>query len=457
MRTLFAADALLSAGWRRDVRIDVGDDGMIAQVHENAQPDAAQVLRGPLLPGMPNAHSHAFQRAMAGLTARGGAGGDDFWSWRELMYRFLGRITPDDMEAIAAQLYVEMLEAGYTSVAEFHYLHHDPQGAPYADHAEMAQRVLAAGQRAGIAMTLLPVFYAHANFGGVPAALGQRRFLHDVASFNRLLTELHRASARFAHVRVGVAPHSLRAVLPDELSAVVAHACGLDADMPIHIHLAEQQKEVDDCVAWSGLRPAQWLLAHAEPDPHWCVVHATHLNERETHLLATAGAVACVCPTTEADLGDGIFPAQPWLDAAGVIALGGDSHVGVDPFAELRLLEYSQRLARERRNVLARAEQSVGERLWNAACMGGAQALGQPVGTLAVGQRADLVVLDADDVALAELRAADALDAAIFGPARAPVRDVMVAGAWRVREGQHVERDAVRLRYRATLRHLLER
>jgi formimidoylglutamate deiminase len=433
----------------------VDDDGVIARVETGLPRGEAQALAGPVLPGMPNAHSHAFQRAMAGLTAHGGGGGDDFWSWRELMYRFLARLTPDDVEAIASELYLEMLRSGYTSVAEFHYLHHDAGGNPYADGAEMAQRILNAAAGTGIALTLLPVFYAHSNFGGVPATAGQRRFLHDVDTFNALAGELCARVAAQPRTRFGIAPHSLRAVTPRELSAIVEHARALDATAPIHIHAAEQQKEVDDSITATALRPVQWLLANAHVDARWCLVHATHLDAREIPLLATAGATVCVCPTTEGDLGDGIFPAQSYLRAGGSLAIGGDSHVGVDPFAELRLLEYGQRLAGERRNVLAREGVSVATGLWLTACAGGAQALGQPVGAIAAGRRADLVVLDSEDVALAGLRGSDALDGAVFGPTRRPVGDVMVAGEWVVRDGQHAHDERTLTRYRAVLKRLI--
>jgi formimidoylglutamate deiminase len=455
MKRLFAQDALLPDGWTRDVRIDMTDNGQIVSVAANAAPEDAETISAPLLPGMPNAHSHAFQRAMSGLTSRRGTGGDDFWAWRDVMYRFLERITPDDLAAIAAQLYIEMLESGYTSVAEFHYLHHDPAGVPYKDRTEMAQRILASAQLAGIGLTLLTVFYAHGNFGGLPAHRGQRRFLNDVASFNRLAAEIRERVRGQRNCRFGIAPHSLRAVTPAELSDLTQNLALLDGEAPVHIHAAEQRREVEDCIAWSGQRPIQWLLSNAELGPRWCLVHATHMNPREAHLLSTAGAVVCVCPTTEADLGDGIFHAGDFLAAAGTLAIGGDSHVGVDPFAELRQLEYSQRLAQERRNVLAPPGESAASHLWRTACMGGAQALGQPVGAIAAGKRADLVTLDMSDPALAGLSPAAALEAAVFGPARERVRDVMVAGHWIVRDGRHPQRESVNTRYLATLKTLL--
>lgn len=443
--------ALLPAGWARDVRIEVGATGMVVGLELSAAARGAERLRGPLLPGMPNLHSHAFQRAMAGLTQKGGPAHDSFWSWREQMYRFLERIGPDELEAIAAQLYVEMLEAGYTSVAEFHYLHHDPQGRSYADPAEMVWRIVAAAAATGIGLTLLPVFYAHGQFGGEPPSAGQRRFVHTLHDFRELMQRLAGAAQGF---RLGLAPHSLRAVTPEQLRLLLMMAP--DPAAPIHIHAAEQQKEVQDSLRWSGRRPVAWLLENAVPDARWCLVHATHLDGGETVALARSGAVAGLCPSTEADLGDGLFNAAEFLGAGGHIGIGGDSHVGVDPFAELRLFEYGQRLRHERRNVLA-AEPgtSLGERLFRAACAGGAQALAQPVGRIEPGARADWIVLNTHDRALIEQDEHSLLDAAIFGPARQPVRDVMVAGSWRVRDGRHERCGVIGERYRAVLRRLL--
>jgi formimidoylglutamate deiminase len=399
---------------------------------------------------MPNLHSHAFQRAIAGRTGRAGADGDSFWTWRQAMYAFLDRVDADVFEAIAAQAYVEMLKAGYTAVAEFHYVHHDPQGKPYADPAELARRIVAAASRTGIGLTLLPVFYVHAGFGGTPPTAGQRRFVHTIDAYARLVATLAR-DAVTAEWNLGVAPHSLRAVTPDELAAVVAHA---PRGAPIHIHAAEQANEVAACVAWSGARPIEWLLGHAELDARWCVVHATHMTAEETRLLAASGAVAGLAPTTEADLGDGTFAARAYVDAHGAFGIGSDSNTCIDPFAELRQLEWSQRLLRQARNVLAGADMPVGQALYAAAARGGAQAQARLAGAIAPGCRADFVVLDADDPALAEQPVDAILDAVIFGPCRKPVRDVMVGGRWVVRDGHHPHEDAVFARYRACLARL---
>ena len=447
---VFAADALTPRGWMRDVAIEIDAKGTIEKVEANAQCDGAERVAGPLLPGMPNLHSHAFQRAIAGRTGRASTDGDSFWTWRQAMYAFLDRIDADAFETIAAQAYVEMLKAGYTAVAEFHYVHHDPQGKPYADPAELARRVTAAANTTGIALTLLPVFYAHAGFGGVPPTAGQRRFVHTIDAYARLVETLAR-DAVTAEWNLGVAPHSLRAVTPDELAAVVAHA---PRDAPIHIHAAEQANEVAACVAWSGARPIEWLLGHAGLDARWCVVHATHMTAEETRGLAAIGAVAGLAPTTEADLGDGTFAAHAYIDAGGAFGIGSDSNTIIDPFAELRQLEWSQRLLRQARNVLAGADMPVGQALYAAAARGGAQALGRPAGAIAAGCRADFVVLDGDDPALAAQPVDALLDAAIFGPCRQPARDVMVAGRWIVRDGHHPHQDAVFARYGACLARL---
>jgi formimidoylglutamate deiminase len=465
---LFADDALTPGGWRRDVAIDVAPDGTIERVEAGAKPDetslregvkslrdggkslgdgGAERIAGPVIPGMPNLHSHAFQRALAGRTGHASADGDSFWTWRQAMYSFLDRIDADALEAITAQAYVEMLKAGYTSVAEFHYVHHDPQGRAYSDPAELAHRIVTAADAAGIALTLLPVFYAHADFGGAPPTGGQRRFVHTVDSYAGLIGTLAREAAA-ANWNLGVAPHSLRAVTPEELSAVVAL---LPPGSPIHIHVAEQVREVAACVAWSAARPVEWLLDHASVDARWCAVHATHMTPDETRRLASSGAVAGLAPTTEADLGDGTFAGRDYLDARGALGVGSDSNTCIDPFAELRQLEWSQRLARQARNVLVHSEAPVGQALYTAAARGGAQAQGRRAGAIAPGCRADLVALDVRDPALASQPVEALLDAAVFGPCRAPVRDVMIGGRWVVRDGHHPDEEPIFTRYKSYL------
>lgn len=443
--------AWLPAGWARDVRLTLAD-GRIAAIEPQATPRPGETRHGWALPGLPNLHSHAFQRAMAGLAERRGPGADSFWTWREAMYRFVGQITPDDLLAIAAQAQVEMLETGFTRVGEFHYLHHDLAGQPFADPAQMAAAVVAAAQETGIGLTLLPVLYAHSGFGGRPPGAGQARFINDVDQFAPLLDAARRHAAALPDAMVGVAPHSLRAVAPAQLAHVPALAQGA----PIHIHIAEQVKEVDDCLAWSGQRPVEWLMANAAVDAQWCLVHATHMTAQETAALAASGAVAGLCPITEANLGDGLFPAEAFLAAGGRIGVGSDSNVRVDAAEELRLLEYGQRLAHRGRAMLAGAPgASTGETLLAASLAGGAQALGQAGAGLMAGAPADFLTLDPAHPALAGHDPASAIDAWIFAGGTG-----MIDGVWRhgtavVRQGRHHRRDAIAQRYRQTLATLI--
>jgi len=450
-RRLYAQSALLPNGWARDVVIDIDESGTIASVASGVDDASAERCAGPIVPAIANVHSHAFQRALAGRTGHTSSAHDDsFWTWREAMYAFLARVDADVFAAIAAQAYVEMAKAGYALVAEFHYVHHDPHGKAYADPAELSWRIVAAAEEVGLGLTLLPVLYAHAGFGSGAPRDDQRRFVHSVDSYRRLVAILTDAAAAHRFV-LGVAPHSLRAIAPDELAAILGLA---GADTPLHIHAAEQRREVDECVAWSGLRPVEWLLKHANVDRRWCVIHATHMTGDETRALARSGAVAGLAPTTEADLGDGTFPAIAYVAENGAFGIGSDSNTIIDPFVELRQLEWSQRLRDERRNILASGDASVGTSLWARAARGGAQAAGRKSGAIALSHRADLVVLNASDPALALQRSDQILDAAIFGPSRHPVRDVMSGGTWIVRDGHHALESEIFARYRVALRSL---
>jgi formimidoylglutamate deiminase len=403
---------------------------------------------------MPNVHSHAFQRVMAGLTEVAGDAADHFWSWREVMYRFVDRLEPEDVEAVSAFAFAEMLEAGYTRVAEFHYLHHAVDGAAYADIGEMATRIAAAAEISGIGLTLLPVFYAHGNFGGSPPSAGQRRFINDIERYARLLDASRRAIAPLGGARLGVAPHSLRAVSPEELAAVTAL---VDSAAPIHLHIAEQRKEVEDCVAWCGQPPVEWLADHVPLDARWCLVHATHVNARELTSLAASGAVAGLCPITEANLGDGVFPTRAYLDAGGRWAIGSDSNVLIDAAAELRALEYAQRLTRQRRNVLGGVPSgaSTGRTLWQGALEGGLRAHAESLPALSVGAAADLVSLDVSHPALAGHRRDAALDGFVFAARESAVDCVWRAGRKLVSGGAHRVREPLRVRYRALLSRVL--
>ncbi|QDX25579.1 formimidoylglutamate deiminase [Sphingomonas suaedae] len=444
---LWFETALLETGWAERIRLTLAG-GRIAAVETGVDPAPQDELHFAALPGLPNLHSHAFQRAMAGLTEARGGQGDDFWSWRELMYRFVRRIGPEHCEAIAALAYAEMLESGFTRVGEFHYLHHAPDGSRYADPAEMSGRIAAAAETAGIGLTLLPVFYAHGGFGGQAPGAAQARFVNDVDGFADLV---ERARAKLPRNGViGIAPHSLRAVTPEELSALLPIAKG----GPVHIHSAEQVKEVEDCVAWSGRRPVRWLLDAAPVDARWTLIHATHVDADEIADIAARGAVAGLCPITEANLGDGLFPAIDYLAANGAFGVGSDSNVRIDAAEELRLLEYGQRLSRRGRNLLASdARPATGARLFAAAVAGGGRSLGVETG-LAVGRQADIVSLDRSDPAFGG-RSGDALiDSWIFA-SRRPVDCVWRGGVKQVEGGRHRYRAAIEARYGVALKDLL--
>lgn len=469
---LFAPDALLPTGWARDVLLQWDRQGNLTGVTAEAPaPQGVPRAPGPVLPGLPNLHSHAFQRAFAGLTEYRAQSQDSFWSWRNLMYRFAQRITPESLEAIATWLYVEMLEAGYTQVCEFHYVHHGPDGTPYADDATLALCLLRAARATGIGLTLLPVLYQTSGFGAAPPTEGQRRFIRRTDNMLDLLARL-KPLCDAQGARLGLAPHSLRAVPPESLREALAGLAAIDATAPVHIHIAEQTGEVDACLAWSGQRPVDWLLDHADVDPRWCLVHATHMSESECQRAARSGAVAGICPSTEANLGDGIFDMPRWLahggeaDApharhfasslppegavpalgrpgGGAWGIGSDSHATVNAAEELLLLEYGQRLQRRQRNVLASAgHPEVATAMTLQAVAGGTQAAGragpgQATG-LAVGRAADFVALDAQHLALAGLPAPGMLSAHVFASHRSSaLHSVWVGGRPWVQAGRH--------------------
>lgn len=460
---MHADDALLPNGWARQVLIEWDDSGTLTRVDANVQlanePAAASIAiaRGPLIPGMPNLHSHAFQRAFAGLTEHRSAAQDSFWSWRTLMYRFASRLDPQQMDAIATWLYAEMIEAGYTSVCEFQYLHHDIDGQPYADDAAMSLALLRAAQRTGIGMTLLPVLYQSSGFGGTAPGEGQRRFIRSTDSMLRLLQDLSPVS-KSQGARLGLAPHSLRAVPSESLRDAVAGLDALDASAPIHIHVAEQVKEVDDCMAWSGQRPVAWLLDHVKVDARWCLVHATHMDATEVAHAARSGAVAGLCPSTEANLGDGLFAFTPWLDNGGRWGIGSDSHACVNAAEELMLLEYGQRLSGRQRNVgVTPAQPHVATALTLSAVDGGAQAAARPINGLQVGQQADFVILDRNHLALQGLSALDMLSAHVFASHRTSAIDsVWIAGQARVQGGRHTLHDESAAAFAAARSRLLK-
>lgn len=441
--------ALLPEGWAERVGVRI-EDGTITHVEAGLSDRAVERVAGIALPGMPNLHSHTFQRGLAGLAeTRGAPGlgseGDSFWTWRQVMYRFLGELGPDDVEAIAAFAMMEMLEGGFTALAEFHYLHHDPQGRPYDDPAELAVRIAAAAARTGIGLTLLPCFYAFGGVGGQPPQPGQRRFLNTVEGYLDLVERSRRAVSGLDDALVGLAPHSLRAVTPDTLRAVTAEATG-----PIHIHAAEQAREVEDCLAWSGRRPVEWLLDHAGLDARWCLIHATHMTAAETAALARTGAVVGLCPLTEASLGDGIINGAEYAAAGGRWGIGTDSNIEISAAAELKTLEYSQRYRLQARNVMGlEPGRSTGRRLYESALAGGAQASGRRIGAIAAGYRADIVTLRPDDPDLGARSGDHWLDATIFVTGRRVVDQVFVAGRRLVANGRHHDREAIVARYKA--------
>lgn len=456
MTRYLADSALLPEGVRENVRIDVDDHGWIAAVVPDSAPESDAVhLTGLVLPGMPNVHGHAFQRAMAGLTEARERLDDSFWSWRRRMYRLVQAVTPEHVEAIAAQTYVEMLQAGYTHAVEFHYLHHRPDGGAYAEPLELAERVRAARARAGIGLTLLPTLYRFGGFGQRPPEAAQHRFVTEPETFIARLTRLAQTARDEPLTTVGAALHSLRAVALGDLSRIAEATAELGRDVPIHVHAAEQTGEVDAALAEHGARPVALLLDNAPVDSRWCVIHATHMDAGEIRDLAASGAVAGLCPTTEANLGDGMFALSAFREAGGRIAIGSDSHVSIDPRSELSLLEYTARLTTRRRNVHAGPDMpNTGAALCGAALDGGARAAGAPIGRMAPGFRADMLVLDTAHPSLCAADGAGAVDAWVFTRHGSPLRDVAVAGTWLVRNGRHAAADEIASRYRAAVRGL---
>ena len=446
MLSLHFTKALTSDGWRRDVRLTI-DVGVISGVETGVAAQERDERHALGVPGVANVHSHAFQRAMAGRAERRSPGADNFWSWRETMYRFALEMSPDQIEAVAAQAYVEMLEAGFTRVGEFHYLHHAPDGRPYDDLGEMSARIAAAAETTRIGLSLLPVFYAHSDFGGAPPSDAQRRFVCDLDLYARLVDRARELVQSLDGADVGLAPHSLRAATPSEIAAVV----GLAHDAPLHIHIAEQVAEVDACLAWSGARPVEWLLDHAEVGPRWRLIHATHMTPEETRRLAASGAVVGLCPITEANLGDGVFNARDFVGrGGGRFGIGTDSNVQISLAGELRLLEYGQRLFHRARNVFGEPSRSTGRALFDSAQRGGAFALGRAPG-LVVGADADIVIPRADAIVRDE---DDVLDAWIFSDV-ASVDRVFARGRLVVEGGKHFRRDAIADHFRATMLQLL--
>lgn len=451
---IWAEHALTSEGWQSAVSVDIDDNGQITAVASGQDRVQARDGRqtGVLLPAMPNLHSHAFQRAMAGMTeTRGDDPEDSFWTWRKLMYRFLDSLTPDDIESIAAFGQMEMLESGYTAVGEFHYLHHRADGKPYDNCAEMCERLVAASVQSGIGLTLLPVLYEQGGCDGRELAGGQRRFGNTFDDYGKLF---QRAASIIAdnssNANIGIAPHSLRAVS----KASLTEASSLVGRRPFHIHVAEQVAEVEELLAAYGARPVQWLLDNHDVDSTWCLVHATQMLAHETSTLARSGAVAGLCPITESNLGDGIFDGKNFQANRGSWGIGTDSNVRIALAEELRTLEYSQRLRDRSRAVYATTDQSSGRVLFESSLHGGAQALQRKTGCIAVGYQADLMALDLHAPAMVAVDNDGWLDAWIFAADDSLITDVWSGGTHTVSEGRHINREPITNRYRATMQKL---
>ncbi|MCH2077235.1 MAG: formimidoylglutamate deiminase [Rhodobacteraceae bacterium] len=448
---IFSARALVEDTWQKDVLVEVGETGLIERIAVEEEPSSDAVKVDSLLPAIANLHSHSFQRAMAGMTEYRAKGQDSFWTWRTLMYQFLEHLTPEHIEAIAGQVFVEMLEAGYASVGEFHYVHHQPGGTHYASQTELSDRIFAAADQTGIGLAHLPVLYSYGGAGKQELVEGQTRFGHSVDQFAQLMEALQsRLLEANPDTTLGIAPHSLRATSPDELAQVTASF----GNGPVHIHIAEQPKEVADISDWLGARPVEWLLDHENVASNWCLIHATHMTETETVDFATTGAVAGLCPITESNLGDGIFNGTDFLAAGGAFGVGSDSNVRISLSEELRTLEYSQRLRDISRNLMVPGEGSVGHSLYKRAAEGGAQALSRNAGGIAVGKLADLTAINSNHPYLCALSEDQLINGFCFAADDSVVTDVWSAGRHMVKAGRHVHRDAVFSNYRTAMNDL---
>lgn len=448
---IFAKSAWLENGWAENVRLDVSL-GAIAAITVNATPAAGDVSVDTLLPALANLHSHSFQRAMAGMTEFRAKGRDSFWTWRDLMYRFVNRVSPEQVEAIAALVFMEMQEAGYASVGEFHYVHHQTGGTRYADVAELSNRIFAAAATTGIGLTHLPALYTYGGAGKIPLSQAQLRFGNTVDQFMALTDAARSGLANLpADARMGIAPHSLRATSPADL----ARALAASKHGPVHMHAAEQPQEVKDIEAWLGARPVEWLLDNADINQDWCLIHATHMTETETRRLAKSGAVAGLCPITEANLGDGPFNGPLYLANAGAFGIGSDSNVNISLTEELRTLEYSQRLRDLARNVMVKDECSTGKTIYLAAAKGGAQALARNAGSIAVAQLADLVAIDSTAPSLCALEKHQLFDGLVFAAKDSVVTDGWSAGRHNIQQGQHIARETIITAYRKAMAKLL--
>ena len=438
LQTIRCASLLTPAGWRRDCVIRLNEEGRIESIVDDSTATAELILTGLVIPGIPNLHSHAHQRAIVGLTEHRAADHDDFWGWREMMYRANAAINPDQLQDIARYLYIDMLRQGYTSVTEFHYLHHQPNGLPYQNPAEMSERLIAAADEAGIAIALLPVLYCRGGFQDEPLQATQKRFFHTIDDYLQLLQQCQSLCANHPDRSIGIAAHSLRATMPSDIQAVIEQAGPALASVPVHIHIAEQIKEVEDCLQVNGARPVDWLFDSCDVSERWCLIHAIHISEAERSLIAKNGVTVGLCPTTEANLGDGIFPAAEFLDKGGIIGIGSDSQISVSPIQELRLLEYAQRLRLRKRTVLTPSDGgSNGRHLLEASVTGGRRAQGERLDGIAPGARGDLIEIASDRIEYETLTKDQTLDTWIFSSAANAVRNVIVGGVQVVKDFDH--------------------
>jgi len=438
LQTIRCASLLTPAGWRRDCVIRLNEEGRIESIVDDSTATAELILTGLVIPGIPNLHSHAHQRAIVGLTEHRAADHDDFWGWREMMYRANAAINPDQLQDIARYLYIDMLRQGYTSVTEFHYLHHQPNGLPYQNPAEMSERLIAAADEAGIAIALLPVLYCRGGFQDEPLQATQKRFFHTIDDYLQLLQQCQSLCANHPDRSIGIAAHSLRATMPSDIQAVIEQAGPALASVPVHIHIAEQIKEVEDCLQVNGARPVDWLFDSCDVSERWCLIHAIHISEAERSLIAKNGVTVGLCPTTEANLGDGIFPAAEFLDKGGIIGIGSDSQISVSPIQELRLLDYTQRLRLRKRTVLAPSDGgSNGRHLLEASVTGGRRAEGERLDGIAPGARGDLIEIASDRIEYETLTKDQTLDTWIFSSAANAVRNVIVGGVQVVKDFDH--------------------
>ena len=454
METIWAKKALLTAGWAENVRVEIAGDGKITAVETNQEPSGKKT--GVLLPAPVNVHSHAFQRAMAGLTEfRGANSRDSFWTWRQLMFRFLDRLTPDHIEGIATFVQMEMLEAGYATNVEFHYLHHQPNGMPYDNLAEMSERICAAALQTGIGLTLLPVHYQYGGCDGRALTNGQIRFGNDFERFLKLHALADKSLSQLPKdAALGLAPHSLRAVAAEDLAKLSRHGEEGGDGAPIHMHLAEQIAEVNEVLAYHKARPVEWFLDNCGTGANWCLIHCTQMLPHETESLAKSGAIAGLCPITESSLGDGIFDGSRWLESGGKIAIGSDSNIRISLSEELRTLDYSQRLRDHSRAALATQDRSTGRRLFEAMNEGGAIAAGRQCGSIAAGYYADLMALDSENVHLAGKSGDMILDSYIFAGDDNLITDVWSAGRHRVINGAHKNHEKITARFKSIMQEL---